>query len=215
MRPTAVRVVVITDRRLADGADAAARLRAILAAVPRGSVLVQVRAKEVAGCALVRFASLLREVTAAAGAPLWVNDRVDVACAVGADGVHLPERGLPPDDARRVARMMGRSLAVGVSRHVAGAVDADLVQLGQIWSTPSKAGMGAPLGVGALAIRVGAGTHLVAVGGIDGPGRAAAAFAAGADAVAVIRAAWTGPDPAALIAALVAVAPAPCTPPTT
>lgn len=178
-----MRVVVITDRRIA---DPRAALPALLAAVPRGAVGVQVREKDLDGGALL---ALVREVVAIAdGASVWVNDRLDVALAAGAAGVHLPERGLAIADARALA-----SIRIGCSRHTRDAVlaasDADLVQLGPIWDVPGK---GPAIGEAALAVRreLPARVQLVAVGGIDTPARARAAAAAGADAVAVIRAAW-------------------------
>ena len=201
--PRSVRVIAITDRRRMVPPDLlagdwppiaaafAAAIERAVAGCPTGSVVVQVREKDLDGgplLALVRAAQPF--------APVLVNDRLDVALAAGAWGVHLPERGLPLADARALAP----SLVLGVSRHAPGAVPADLVQLGPIWPTPSKPG--APtLGEAALATAPG-GAVLVAVGGIDSPERAAAAAAAGADAVAVIRAAWTGDSLAPLIAAV-------------
>jgi thiamine-phosphate pyrophosphorylase len=200
-RLAAVRLVAITELALAEGAELARRLEALLAAAPRGAVLVQVRAKHLDGGPLLALAREVIAVARPAGAPVWVNDRADVARLAGADGVHLPERGLRFDDARRVAP----GLPLGASRHapdaaVAAARDgAALVQLGPIWDVPGK---GPPLGPAALgAARAGA--HLVAVGGIATPERAHAAAAAGADAIAVIRAAWSDPP---RIAELVAAA---------
>ena len=162
-------VHVITDRRLGDPRRQLERLLAV--ARPAA---IQLREKDLDGGALLVLARDL----AAFGVPLWINDRADVALLVRA-GVHLPERGMAIADARTlVAR-------VGVSRHVAGDVaGAELIQLGPIFETPGK---GPPLGVGVLGFETDA--MLVAVGGIDAPERARAASAAGADAVAVIRAA--------------------------
>lgn len=199
-----VRVIAITDRRrmvppdllaVGDGpaiaAAFAAAIERAVAGCPAGSVVVQVREKDLDGgplLALVRAAQPF--------APVLVNDRLDVALAAGAWGVHLPERGLPLDDARTLAP----SLVVGVSRHAPGAVPADLLQLGPVWPTPSKPG--APsLGEAALAAPHGPAV-LVAVGGVDSPERATAAAAAGAAAVAVIRAAWAGGSLAPLVAAV-------------
>jgi thiamine-phosphate pyrophosphorylase len=200
----AVRVIAITDRRrmvapdlLAAGpwhaiaaAFAAAIERAVAGCRP-GSVVVQVREKDLDGgplLALVRAAQPF--------APVLVNDRLDVALAADAWGVHLPERGLPI----AAARALAPSQVLGVSRHAPGAVPADLVQLGPIWPTPSKPG--APtLGEPALAEPHGRAV-LVAVGGVDSAERATAAAAAGADAVAVIRAAWAGGSLAPLVAAV-------------
>jgi thiamine-phosphate pyrophosphorylase len=199
-----VRVVAITDRRLAP----IARVAELLARVPRGSVLIQLREKDLDGAQLFELARELVAIAAPAGAPVWINDRIDVASLAGADGAHLPEACLPIADARRVAAVSGRPLALGCSRHThagclaAARAGAELIQLGPIFDTPDKTA----IGPGALQLRreLPPTTHLVAVGGIDSPARAAAAVSAGADAIAAIRALWSAADPAATIAALVA-----------
>ncbi len=162
---------MITDRRLGDPRKQLARLAL-------DGVHVQIREKDLEGRALL---ALVRDVMSL-GAPVWVNDRVDVARIANAHGVHLPETGLALADAR-----LAGATRIGCSRHSAAdalAADCELVQLGPIFATPGK---GPPLGAEALAIATRA--TLVAVGGIDSPERAAAAIAAGADAIAVIRAA--------------------------
>jgi thiamine-phosphate pyrophosphorylase len=187
-----VNVVVITDRRLCS--DLPARVAA-LSAIP--GIAFQVREKDLDGAALLELARAI--VTAANGAPVWINDRVDVAVLAGATGVHVPETGMPIAEARRIAP----SLKIGASRHSAAAAreaadaGADVVQLGPMFATPGKT----PIERAAFAIELGAST-LVAVGGIVGPDEARAAIRAGADAVAVIRAAWSGADPVAAIAAI-------------
>jgi len=201
-RIAGLRLVIVTDRRLAR--DLPAQLDAMLGAVPRGAALVQVREKDLGGAALL---ALVGEVVAVArrhGAAVLVNDRVDVALAAGADGVHLPEDGMSIGDARALG---GERFVIGCSRHSANgareAADhgADLVLIGPIWATPSKAGFGAPLGLAALgAARAGA--VLCAIGGVDSAARAREARAAGADSVAAIRALWTADDPAAAARAL-------------
>ncbi len=189
------RVVLITDRRRFASEEIAGRVESILAAVPRGSVAIQVREKDLDGGPLLRLVHEVVEVARPARAPVWVNDRLDVALIAGANGVHLPERGLAIADARAALDAAGKRLAIGCSRHTALAVaqaeGADLVQIGPIWDTPGK---DRPAGVALIeaCARVRHGRTLVAVGGIDGPERARAAAAAGADAVAVIRAAWDG-----------------------
>jgi thiamine-phosphate diphosphorylase len=186
-------VVLITDRSLAK--DLPARIAAILAGVPAGSVAIQIREKDLDGAALLVLA---REIVAL-GAPVWINDRVDIATLAGAHGVHLPERGLPIADVRAMT-----DLSIGASRHSAAAAiacDADVVQLGPIFETPGKRAIGLEPLVEVRAARTGT---LVAVGGIDSEERASLAAAAGADAVAVIRAAWTTSDPVAMVRALIA-----------
>ncbi len=151
---------------------------------PPGSVLVQVREKDLDGGPLLELVQIARRY-----AFVIVNDRVDIALAAGALAVHLPENGLSVAEARALFDGV-----VGVSRHTAAALadlgGADLVQLGPIFATPSKPGV-PPLGTDVLATPHGT-AKLVAVGGIDTPERAREAARAGADAVAVIRAAWTG-----------------------
>lgn len=195
-----LRLVAITDRRRmvapdalarGDWAEIARRFAAAVARVAAPDVLVQVREKDLDGGPLL---ALVRAALAT-GARVAVNDRLDVALAAGAHGVHLPEQGLPIAAAREIAGpLVGFSF--GVSCHsiegarAAALAGADLVQLGPIWDTPGK---GPPLGPAALAAAraaLPAGTRLVAVGGIDGEARIREALRAGADAVAAIRAAW-------------------------
>jgi thiamine-phosphate pyrophosphorylase len=209
MRP-ALRVVAITDRRLmvppelAASGDWSAIARGFGAAVeravrgcPPGSVIVQVREKDLDGAPLLQLVRAAQPF-----APIMVNDRLDVALAADAHGVHLPERSMALDDARALAP----DLVIGVSRHTAAAAadaaraGADLIQLGPIWPTPSKPTATA-LGESALAWPDSA-ASLVAVGGVDSPARAALAIAAGAGAVALIRAAWTGASLMPFVAAV-------------
>jgi thiamine-phosphate pyrophosphorylase len=215
-----VRVVVITDRRLYGSEELAVHVDRILRVAPRGSVAIQVREKDLDGGPLAVLVREILEVAAPAGAPVWVNSRLDVALATGAHGVHLPENGLSIEDAItacvkpstdfadeesveydvKSALTKREGLAIGCSRHSAksvldaAAAGAALVQLGPIFATPGK---GEPLGAEVLAVRatLPAHTTLVAVGGISTAERARQAAYAGADAVAVIRAAWREDGP--------------------
>lgn len=195
------RVIVITDCKRFGSAVVVDRIGEILARVPRGSVAIQVREKDLEDAALLALTREILEVTRPHGAPVWINGRIEVALAAGATGVHLPEN-------MSIADAKAEGLAIGCSRHSAAGVieaanaGASIVQLGPIWSTPGK---GPPLGVEALAVRneLAAQVTLVAVGGFDSADRAHQAARAGADAVAVIRAAWTGDDAPALIANMV------------
>lgn len=171
--------VAITDRRVMTPSFGAAIARV-------SADLVQVREKDLDGAALL---ALVREAIAT-GKRIVVNDRVDVALAAGAYGVHLPERGLSIAEARALAHP--GPLFVGRSVHsldgVRASADADLVQLGPIWETPGK---GPPLGLAILEkARALTRAKLVAVGGIDSDERAQACLRAGADGVAMIRGAW-------------------------
>jgi thiamine-phosphate pyrophosphorylase len=203
--------MIVTDRRLVSGAAMLERLAAMLEVVSGAGAIVQVREKDLDGAALLALARDVVTVARPHGAAVLINDRLDVALAAGADGVHLPETGLTVADARRVAAARGRSIVVGCSRHsAAGAAEAasagaDLVVLGPVWATPSKAGLLAPLGPGALTDARAAlppAVALVAIGGIETAARAAVARQAGATTVAAIRALWTAEDPAAAARAL-------------
>jgi thiamine-phosphate pyrophosphorylase len=178
-----VRVVAISDRRLMGETPEAfgAAVERAVKGCPPGSVLVQIREKDLDGKLLLELVQVARRYTR-----VIVNDRIDVANAADAVAIHLPEDGISVADAR--AQFEG---VIGVSRHAPDAsTGADLVQLGPIWSTPSKPDV-TPLGLEVLRAPHGT-AKLVAVGGIDSPDRAREAALAGADAVALIRAAWTG-----------------------
>ncbi|MFT3700251.1 MAG: thiamine phosphate synthase [Kofleriaceae bacterium] len=177
---------------ITNGGDPIPRIAAITRALP-GQIAIQVREKQLDGGPLLR---LVRDVIAAAnGAPVWVNDRADVAKLAGAHGVHLPEHGMPVADARAFG------LAVGASRHSAAdalACDADIVQLGPVFDTPGK-----PT-IGLEPIHAARSKALIAVGGIATAEHARLAVAAGATGIAVIRAAWDSEDPVAVVQSLVA-----------
>lgn len=204
------RIILVTDRQQAGGRDLIDVVDAALAALPPASALVQLREKDLAPRDLYALARRLLEVTHRHRCQLVVNDRIDVALAAGADGVHLPEKGLPIAVARRLGRP---GFVVGVSVHAADAAGAaardgaDLVVCGPIWDTPSKRGLGEPLGEAVLAqarrAMSGAGAaRLYAIGGVTGAERAEAAVRAGAHGVAVVSAIARAPDPAAAARAI-------------
>jgi thiamine-phosphate pyrophosphorylase len=135
---------------------------------------------------------------------LLVNDRLDVAIAAGADGVHLPSAGIPPAEARR---LLGATGLVGVSCHsvpeVARALagGADFATFGPIFDTPSKRAYGSPVGTDRLAEAARLGLPLLGLGGVD-LSNAAAVVEAGASGLAAIRAWLLADDPAAVVQAL-------------
>ncbi|WP_242395084.1 thiamine phosphate synthase [Anaeromyxobacter oryzisoli] len=199
-------VHLVTDRRLAP--DLPARVAAALAGIPPGTVAVHLREKDLTGAALLALARSLVTVCRARGQRLLVNDRLDIALAAGADGVHLPSAGLPPAEARR---LLGPAALVGVSCHgladVRRARDggASFATFGPVHETPSKRAYGAPVGLAALREAAALGLPLVALGGVD-PSNAPEAFAAGARGVAAIRAWLAAGDPAAAVRELLAAA---------
>ncbi len=194
--------------------DVQARAAAIDAALAAGVDAIQLRDVAAAGSDLLAAATALRASTRRHGARLLVNDRIDVALAADADGVHLPAASFAIADARRLvgaARLIGRSTHAAVDAAAAVRDGADYVVLGPIFATPSKAQYGAPLGVDVLAA---VGTlPVVAIGGITAE-CAGAVRRAGAAGVAVVRAILDAADPGAAAAALVEAAAGPASPPT-
>ena len=147
----------VTDRRsLAGPPDLAVELllQKIEQAAKAGVAWIQIREKDLSGRELAKLAkeAMLR---AGNGSSVLLNDRVDVAWAVGTAGVHLGENSLPPSEARKLLNQGGgrANLLIGVSAHsVEGAKEAeqagaDYVIFGPVYTTPSKASFGEPQGV--------------------------------------------------------------------
>lgn len=175
----------------------------VAAAVAGGVTLVQLREKDLGAGRLYELGLRLKPVVAGS-ASLVINDRLDVALALGADGVQLGSGSLPTAAARRLA---GDRLLVGRSVHsVAEAVaaereGADFVVLGTIFPSRSHPGQaGAGLGVIAEA-RAAVALPVIAIGGIDAA-NVAGVVRAGADGAAVISAILAADDPRAAAAAL-------------
>ena len=184
-------------------ADVMDRHGVIAAALAAGVDTIQLRDRRAGGAALLATAYQLRTLTRDHGAALVVNDRIDVALAAGADGVHLPAASFPLAVARQ---LLGPNAWIGRSTHAAAeaaraaAEGADYVVLGPIFATPSKQAFGAPLGLAALATtRIAC--PLLAIGGIS-PANVTSLRGTGANGIAVIRAILDAPDPAAATHAL-------------
>jgi len=159
---------------------------------PGGARVLQVRIKPAAAHDVLRVARMARRVCDEAGAKLVINDRLDVALAVGADGVHLGQTDLPLVDARELAR---DRLAIGVSTHNVEQVEravlrgADYLGFGPVFETRTKANPDPVQGLAGLRAAVAAarGVPIVAIGGIT-PATAASVYAAGASAICAISA---------------------------
>lgn len=201
-RPFDLTLYVITDGRLAGGRD---QVDVIAAAIRGGATLVQLRDKDVPARDQYALGQRLRELTRAHGVALICNDRVDLALALDADGVHLGQDDLPP----RVARaLLGPDRIVGVSAGSPAELElvrdqgADYLGVGPFAATGSKADAGAAIGpAGIAAVRALTDLPIVAIGGI-GPTNAAAAILAGANGVSTISAIVAARDPEAAARAL-------------
>jgi thiamine-phosphate pyrophosphorylase len=167
-------------------------------AVAGGATLVQLRAKDWSARDILRTARDLRLALAGRKVPLIINDRVDIAFAVGAHGVHLGQDDLPVREARRILgakRIIGVSVCTPDEAATAEKDGADYIGAGPLFPTPSKSGLPAPLGLeGLRKIRTAVRIPILAIGGITAR-NAGDVIAAGADGVAVISAITGSPDP--------------------
>ncbi len=164
--------------------------------------VLQVRIKPAAGPVdageLVRVARMARRICDDAGAALIVNDRVDVALAVDADGVHLGQTDLPIEDARRIAP----DLWIGVSTHnlaqvrAASEAGADYLGFGPVFATTTKANPDPVQGLEGLraAVAAATGRPVVAIGGITAA-TAGEVYRTGAHAICAIGAVNGARDP--------------------
>jgi thiamine-phosphate pyrophosphorylase len=117
-------------------------LERVRSAIAGGVDIVQLRAKELEALPFMRLAEKVMAIARAARVPFVVNDRPDVALAVGADGVHLGQLDLPVEWARRVAprAFIGRSSHEAAHAERAMAERADYFAVGPVWATPTKPG---------------------------------------------------------------------------
>jgi thiamine-phosphate pyrophosphorylase len=182
-----LRLYLCTDRALVKGRSL---LEAVEAAISGGVTLVQLREKTLSGKDFFFFAKEAHTLTSRYNVPLIINDRLDIALVVGAEGVHLGQDDLPPAEARRIA---GKDFIIGVSSHsleqaiIAEQDGADYLGCGAMFPTGTKAGAGVigpeSLAMIAKAVKI----PVVGIGGIC-PANAAEVMAAGAAGIAVISA---------------------------
>jgi len=186
---------LVTDRGLCGDRPLEEVVRA---AVEGGATCVQLREKDVTTRFFLEEAGRLKRLLSDFGVPLIINDRLDVAQAIGADGVHIGQDDMPYETARR---LMGPKAIIGLSveswEDVERARDLDVDYLGvsPIFETPTKRDTKGSWGLEGLA-RIRAYTHLplVAIGGLNAS-NAEAAVLAGADSVAVVSAICAAADP--------------------
>ena len=188
---------VVTDSRLAGERG---NLWTIEEAIAGGADVVQLREKDMSTRDMILLGQALREITREHRVLFIVNDRVDVALAVDADGVHVGQDDMP---ARLARKLVGPDRIVGVSATtladaVRAAEDgADYLGVGPIYPTGTKPDAAPATGPGLVSeARRATGLPIVGIGGI-GPTNAAEVVAAGADGVAVISAIVGKPDPRA------------------
>ncbi len=186
---------LVTDRSLSKGRS---NREIVEAAVAGGVTCVQLREKHCGTREFIHEALALRPLLRDHNIPLIINDRLDVALVVEADGVHLGQSDMPIAMARKIA---GRSLLIGISAESADDAlkaeqeGADYIGISPVFSTPTKIDTAPPFGLGGVSkIRGLVDIPLVGIGGIN-LDNAASVIGAGADGVAVVSAIVSAEDP--------------------
>jgi thiamine-phosphate pyrophosphorylase len=196
-----LRLYALLDPERAGGRDLAELGREVVAG---GATLVQLRDKHGSTRRLIEETRAIKTALAGAGVPVLVNDRVDVALAAGADGVHVGQDDMPAAEARRLlgpSAVIGLSVKTGAEAQAAALEALDYVCVGGVFVTTSKDNTSAPIGVAGLkdllaALRARAPVLPIgAIAGIDET-NAGEVVCAGADGVAVISALSLASDPA-------------------
>lgn len=207
MRPKNIdySLYLVTDRNLARGRET---LAVVEAAVRGGVTCVQLREKSCSTRLFIEEALRLQDFLRGRGVPLIINDRVDVALAVGADGVHLGQTDMPVRTARAI---LGEHAVIGVSAECledASAAEkegADYIGVSPVFATPTKTDTAPALGLtGLAAIRAAVHLPLVGIGGLNLQ-NAAEVIRHGGDGLAVVSAIVSADDPEAAARKLRAV----------
>ena len=199
----ALKLYLVTDRDLSLGRSLEEVVRE---AVAGGVTMVQLREKDAATGEFVDLARRMMSVLKPLGVPLIINDRVDVAMAVDADGVHIGQSDMAYADARRLLgpdKIIGLSVENFVDLKAANALDVDYIGISPVYGTPTKTDTAEPFGLEGLRKAVQMSVHpTVAIGGMNAS-TVQDVMAAGTDGVAVVSAICSAPSPRAAAAELV------------
>ena len=199
VHPHRLRLMVITDRRLAGSRGVEG---VVSTALSSGAPAIQLREKELGIAETLALGRRLRRMTREAGALFFVNDRLDLALALEADGVHLGPDDLPIGEVRRFVgdrMLIGYSTDDPAEARNAQAEGADYLGCGTLWPTTSKQDAGSVIGPEGLARVVAAvSIPVLGIGGIT-PDRTRELGGTGAAGVAVLGAVMAAPRPAAAV----------------
>lgn len=194
MNPEQLSLYLVTDPVLCGkrGVEDTCRL-----ALQAGVRTLQLRDKKASTRELIRMAVVLKDLCRNHGALFVVNDRIDVAMAVGADGVHLGQDDMPVHLARKILgahSIIGASVRSPREAAIAYKEGADYVAANLVFPTDTKTDLGEPLGIEAISkLKQASPLPLVAIGGIN-PSNADAVRRAGADGIAVVSAIMAAED---------------------
>lgn len=204
--PQVLRLYLVTDSTLVRGRSL---LEVVDAAVRGGVSCVQLREKDLPTREFVARAQALKSLLAPRGIPLVINDRIDIALACGADGVHVGQSDMPVDLVRRLLPpqvFIGLSVEKEQDITQAAGLPVDYLGVSPVFATPTKTDTLSPWGLEGLARARGmTDLPLVAIGGIH-TANAADVIQAGADGLAIVSAVCAADDPALAAAQLHAAA---------
>ena len=192
----ALKLYLVTDRGLCP--EGRSLVQTVKEAVEGGVTMVQLREKDIDTRTFIEEALELKALLGPLGVPLIINDRVDVALAADADGVHIGQSDMPYAMARAIlgpARIIGLSVENFAQIEEANGLDVDYIGVSPVFATPTKTDTAAPFGLDGLAKAVEMSVHpTVAIGGMNA-GTAADVIATGTDGLAVVSAIVCAPSP--------------------
>ena len=195
MRKEDLKLYLVTDRPLSLGRDID---WIVEEAVKGGATMVQLREKDCSTREFIELAAKLKETLKPLGVPLLINDRVDVALAVDADGVHIGQSDMPYETARKLLgpdKIIGLSVENMDDIRVANGLDVDYVAISPVYSTHTKTDTAAPFGLDGLREAVKLSVHpTVAIGGMNMK-TAKDVMACGTDGIAVVSAIVSADSP--------------------
>lgn len=202
MKAQDLRLYLVTDRMSAAGRN----VKDVVAKALKGGVtMIQIREKEASARDIIALAVAVKQMAAPYGVPVIINDRVDIAVAAGADGVHLGRSDVPCGVARSI---LGRDKIIGLSVEnfgqvfIANGLDVDYIGASPVFLTPTKTDTSIPFGLDGLAEVVDISSHpVVAIGGINLV-TAPKVIGCGVDGLAVVSAIMGAGDPQAAASAL-------------
>lgn len=202
MKAQDLRLYLVTDRMSAAGRN----VKDVVAKALKGGVtMIQIREKEASARDIIALAVEVKQMAAPYGVPVIINDRVDIAVAAGADGVHLGRSDVPCGVARSI---LGRDKIIGLSVEnfgqvfIANGLDVDYIGASPVFLTPTKTDTSIPFGLDGLAEVVDISSHpVVAIGGINLV-TAPKVIGCGVDGLAVVSAIMGAGDPQAAASAL-------------
>jgi thiamine-phosphate pyrophosphorylase len=186
---------LVTDRELAGTRP----IENIVESAIRGGVsVVQLREKDCSTLEYINLAKKIKKITVSSNVPLIINDRLDVAQAVGADGVHVGQNDMPYREARCILgpdAIIGLTVETPEQAREAESLDTDYLGVSAIFATPTKTDTINEWGIeGLKALRKNSGHILIAIGGLNSQ-NVQQIIRAGADGIAVVSAICAAPDP--------------------